>query len=189
MAKHFRNYIRNYNSAHAMASMGCQIDKLSGRGPYCFKIHGQVYHRTSALYPNQGDKPRYAQLYILDTQQASRQRSGFIENDETDPVLMLELSTLIAEINPYARAFKTMIEIEEQLQNQGVQNPPASMILQHDNRMDRRRYNMPTTSEIAVVFEDDDGAPPSNRDFRIYFRMENRTQPNGILNSDLNPML
>ena len=43
-AKNFRDYIRQYNSAFAFASLGANIDKIKTRGPYCFHIHGQIYH-------------------------------------------------------------------------------------------------------------------------------------------------
>ncbi|GBM39902.1 hypothetical protein AVEN_250223-1 [Araneus ventricosus] len=31
--------------------MGAQIVPSAGRGAYCFRIHGQIYHRTSRLHP------------------------------------------------------------------------------------------------------------------------------------------
>ncbi|GBN52853.1 hypothetical protein AVEN_132727-1 [Araneus ventricosus] len=35
------------------ASMGAQIVPSTGRGAYCFRIHGQIYHRTSHLHPDE----------------------------------------------------------------------------------------------------------------------------------------
>ncbi|GBM83328.1 hypothetical protein AVEN_184159-1 [Araneus ventricosus] len=35
------------------ASMGAQIVPSTGRGAYCFRIHGQIYHRTSCLHPTE----------------------------------------------------------------------------------------------------------------------------------------
>ncbi|GBO43652.1 hypothetical protein AVEN_220746-1 [Araneus ventricosus] len=35
------------------ASMGEQIAPSIGRGAYCFRIHGQIYHRTSHLHPDE----------------------------------------------------------------------------------------------------------------------------------------
>ncbi|GBO44656.1 hypothetical protein AVEN_62580-1 [Araneus ventricosus] len=32
-------------------SMGAQIVPSTRRGAYCFRIHGQIYHRTSHLHP------------------------------------------------------------------------------------------------------------------------------------------
>lgn len=45
--RHFKDNIRSYNSALSFASMGAQIDVLTaGKGPYVFKVHGQIYHLT-----------------------------------------------------------------------------------------------------------------------------------------------
>jgi len=69
-------YIRSYNSALAFASMGSNIDhKVAGGGPYCFRIHGQIYRRTStSVVPPEGQTPKYAQLYILDAELPIGQR-------------------------------------------------------------------------------------------------------------------
>lgn len=40
---------RKYNNALAFASMGASIDVPRGRGPYCFKIHGQTYHNATVV--------------------------------------------------------------------------------------------------------------------------------------------
>ena len=59
--------IRNYNNALAFASMGAQIVTVPGRGPKVFKIHGQIYHNTSAVRLNdETSVPKYSlTLWIL----------------------------------------------------------------------------------------------------------------------------
>ncbi|GBM87274.1 hypothetical protein AVEN_184808-1 [Araneus ventricosus] len=47
-AKNYRQRIREYNSAFAVASMRAQIKPPRGTGPYCYRLHGQVYHRVSS---------------------------------------------------------------------------------------------------------------------------------------------
>ena len=66
----FRNNIRNYNSAFAFASFGSNVDIPQGHGTYCFRIHGQTYHCTNTLYPNDGEELQYGQLYIIEGSQA-----------------------------------------------------------------------------------------------------------------------
>nr|GEY85892.1 helitron helicase-like domain-containing protein [Tanacetum cinerariifolium] len=39
-----------------------------GRGPYIFKISGQIYHWIGAMFPPSGDASRFLQLYIYDTE-------------------------------------------------------------------------------------------------------------------------
>ena len=60
-AKHFRDYIRQYNSAFAFAfaSFGGNIDKIKAKGPYCFHIHGQIYHQTGCLHPSERNDHQY----------------------------------------------------------------------------------------------------------------------------------
>lgn len=82
-----------------------------GRGPYCYRIHGQVYHRIGPLHPQQGDARQFGQIYILDTDEATRQRVGHAQNSSCDPGLMRDLSALISRVNPYAAAFKMMHEV------------------------------------------------------------------------------
>uniref|UniRef100_T1JFD9 Helitron helicase-like domain-containing protein n=1 Tax=Strigamia maritima TaxID=126957 RepID=T1JFD9_STRMM len=68
-SKNFRKCIRQYNSALAFVSMYAEMAAMpaGSRRPYCFKIHGQMYHRASSFLRPTGDQiPAYAQLYIFD---------------------------------------------------------------------------------------------------------------------------
>ncbi|GFU72650.1 helitron_like_N domain-containing protein [Trichonephila clavipes] len=65
-SQHFKKNIRSYNSALSFASMGAQIVPPAGRGACCFRIHGQIYHRTSHLHPAQAGEKNFAQFYVLD---------------------------------------------------------------------------------------------------------------------------
>lgn len=47
-SKNFHENIRSINSALGFASMGANIATPPGYGPYCFRINGQIYHRTGA---------------------------------------------------------------------------------------------------------------------------------------------
>ncbi|GJV43479.1 hypothetical protein Tco_1428015 [Tanacetum coccineum] len=40
-----------------------------GRGPYVFKVSGQIYHWIVSLCPEEGHDLRFLQLYIYDTQE------------------------------------------------------------------------------------------------------------------------
>ncbi len=65
-SRHFHDNIRSYNSALAFASMEAKLDPPSGRGPFVYRIHDQIYHSIGNLYPEEGEKPSYGQLYIMD---------------------------------------------------------------------------------------------------------------------------
>ena len=68
--RNFRQNIRAYNSSLAFASMCFTGHEYTfkSRGPYCFKINGQVYHRISQLQPEVGITPGFSQIHIYDQQ-------------------------------------------------------------------------------------------------------------------------
>ncbi|CAF4317464.1 unnamed protein product [Rotaria sp. Silwood2] len=77
-SQNFREFIRRYNNANAFASMGANVVDISGNGPYCFKISGEVYYRTSeniqidtTLDPisvhKLNNQSSYIELYVYDT--------------------------------------------------------------------------------------------------------------------------
>ena len=53
-AKYFWKHIRYFNS-HSFTSFGVSVDhnlaSARGTGVYCFKAHGQIYHRLDQLVP------------------------------------------------------------------------------------------------------------------------------------------
>jgi hypothetical protein len=116
----FIENIRSYNSALAFASMVASIAPPTGYGPFCFRIHGQIYHRTSPAHPPKGIIQKFAQLYILDSDEALQTRMAVNANTRCDPRLMAELDTILREINIFAEAFKMMreVEIEEEKEPQ-----------------------------------------------------------------------
>ena len=95
--KRFMQKIRNYNSAHDFASMGAQISSPPGRGPYCFRIHGQVYHQTTQVGPT--EKPKNADLYYMDAAQVSEFRANLEANVGCRRDLMEELDAMLREKN------------------------------------------------------------------------------------------
>ena len=83
ISRNFHDNIRQYNSAFAFASFGAQLVPPAGRGPYCFRIHGQVYHRSGSLYPAKNTSPMYSQLYILEGDQAVEERLKHSQNQSS----------------------------------------------------------------------------------------------------------
>jgi hypothetical protein len=55
----------------AFASMGANLKSTPGNVPYSFKIHSQIYHLVSPLYPKEVNKPGYGQLYIFSSAEAA----------------------------------------------------------------------------------------------------------------------
>lgn len=191
--QNFKQNIRSYNSAISFASMGAKLAaNVPGYGPYCFKVQGQIYHRTSHLHPPEGQQRKFAQLYVLDTAEAIEQRLNLPENNNCLPNVMHELDMIMRE-NPYTLAFKKLSEVESQHKEyaraQNIPMPRVNMVLRRDRHSDNRRYNLPTSNEVAMVFQNDDGEPPFQRDIRIYPRNDEQPFINlNILSTNLDPM-
>jgi hypothetical protein len=85
----------------AFASICAQIVKSVPRlaGPFCHRIHGQIYHKTSALHPNQDETAKYAQLYILDTTEANDARMANPANSKYNGTVMDNLQTILRRCN------------------------------------------------------------------------------------------
>ncbi|GFY79501.1 helitron_like_N domain-containing protein [Trichonephila inaurata madagascariensis] len=70
--------------------MGAQIVPPAGRGAYCFRIHGQIYHRTSHLHLVQAGEKKFAQLYVLDSELATCRKMKHHKIFECNPELRCE---------------------------------------------------------------------------------------------------
>ena len=55
------------NDSFSFTSLGCNQNLLPGYNPI-FKIQGKIYHRIGSLLPQEGAVPKYAQVYIFDTE-------------------------------------------------------------------------------------------------------------------------
>ena len=122
-SSNFFKYIRRYNSAVSFASMGAKTAPPPGNGPYCFRIHGAVHHRSGLLHPDPSeDTPRkFCQIYILEGDGALQARLN--NNTETDPNLMFELQNIVETCSPYSNVYKRLHDIErEELNQAGLQN-------------------------------------------------------------------
>jgi hypothetical protein len=76
-SKHYLKNARAYNSMFAFTSLGGKVfTKLNnGSGPPQFTLHGQNYHRIGSLLRENGSTPKFAQLYIYDTQNEIHNRT------------------------------------------------------------------------------------------------------------------
>ena len=186
----FKENIRKFNSAFAFASLGASIAPPPGNGPYCFRVHGAIQHRSGNLHPEGSSKRQYGQLYILEGDQAVQERLERAENVECNPEVMQILQNVVGQVSPYAEAYRNMAEIEaEQVaiaQRDEVPVPTIKMVFRTGR--DERRYNTPVHDEVAAVFIGSSGAPPSHTDIVIYPR-GNELKRISYMNPNLDPML
>ncbi len=66
-AKVFHQRICSYNNALAFTSMGANLDtSVAQPSNYTYRLRGEFYHRMGSLFPQPGEAPKFAQLYISD---------------------------------------------------------------------------------------------------------------------------
>jgi len=112
LSAHFFDSIRYYNSMFAITSMGVRvIDSINdGRGPYVFKISGQLCHRIGSLLPREGHRPEYAQLYIFDTSNEIRNRMNITSYTASsfspNPNIVAALIDMFNAHNPIVQLFR-----------------------------------------------------------------------------------
>jgi hypothetical protein len=167
----FLKNIRNYNCAFSFASFGVKLSLPPGRGPYCFRIQGQTYHKTTTLHP-ENSRPQYGQLYIIDANESLQHRMQAPQNRDCSPRIMTVLNDILNQSNPYVEVYKNMRLLEQQEEERArrANEPPRTCELRFKRGNDIRRYNFPTSNEIAAVFVGENGAPPEERDIVVYPR-------------------
>lgn len=128
----FHEHIRNYNSALSFASINCKKDvsvRSNGRAPYCFKVQGNVYSLiATSAHPDEESRRKYAQLYVIETQQATQIRSSNMHNQGTDHALMHRLDVLIRQHSRHANAFEMLREEEQRVREQAERDAPFSAV-------------------------------------------------------------
>jgi hypothetical protein len=101
--------------------LGAAVDKTINNGiaPYVFKINGVVHHRIGSLLPKPGLRPKFAQLYIYDTEHEESNRLGVFKSDDRsskqpDPEIAQSLLEMLSEHNSLVKAFRLARERLEQ---------------------------------------------------------------------------
>jgi hypothetical protein len=151
-AKYFRENIRYFNSHFSFTSLGVTLDRrvstAARTGVYTFRVCAGLYHALDNLVAADNG-PRHFQLYIYDTDE------NLVHRAKRSPDLNIEVIRRILGIleqNPYAQVFKSL---------GSVPNLDEYRIsLNTDIKLDQRRYNAPTTSQVAAIWVE--GSDPQN---------------------------
>ncbi|KMZ62956.1 hypothetical protein ZOSMA_4310G00010, partial [Zostera marina] len=162
----FHENPRNYNSAFAFASMRAQTQDRSVL-PMAYRIQGQIHHTVNlAMHPELNERPSYAQLFFIDSEEALDIRMENPANRKCDREIMGNIDQALYNVNPYYHSFQIMSEVEK-LENEKAERegkaPPEIRLLFDINaeNIDKRRYNVPRSNEVAAVFvlNDNDELP------------------------------
>ena len=188
-AKNFQGNIRQYNNAFSFASLGARLMAPPGRGPPCFRVCGQIVHRTGTLLPTAPLVPVFSQLYIYDGEDALNFRMNREENSDCSPDVKRTIQVVMDTQSPFAASYRHMAEVlEEENQHAVIENRPPHQVPMFMHRgQDRRRYNEPHFNEVAAVFVGEDGAPPAQRDVIVYPR-DQPLQQISSMSANLDPM-
>jgi hypothetical protein len=145
-AKYFCKHIRYFNSHFSFTSLGVKLDRQyitpKGSGIYTFRVHGQVYHCLDQLVPVERG-PRHMQLYFYDTSETIKHRLA--RSPHLDQGLIRSILSILNE-NPYVHVFKSLGSVPK-LDEYRIE-------LNTDIGVDQRRYNAPTMSQVAAIWEE-----------------------------------
>ena len=175
-ARSFRQDIRAYNSALAFTSVNYTKDTRTdlSRGLHCFQIHGDLFHLQGPLEPGSQELPAFAQLFFYDSDYATDLRLR--RSPRLDRTILYGLHEMLQTSNPFIPIYQTA---RERLTVQGgsyqiLLNPQIRLIV--ESKADRRRENLPTTSELAGILPDE-FANGSRRDILLAVREPIRHGP------------
>lgn len=202
----FREFIRQFTNANAFASMEAKVVDLPGRGPFCFKISGDIYHRSSAHIdidtslndPNILNTPnlQFAELYFYDTDTSVNIRMNHAANIRCSRQNMVDIANILASISPYAQSYTTLRDRYLTEKNNSFSNnepiKEVRLIFTRNVHDDKRTYNAPTTSnDVALVFSTDrDGnMQNANLDFCVQPNSSRTVQRINPLSRHIDPMV
>ncbi|KAJ7719705.1 hypothetical protein B0H16DRAFT_1214799, partial [Mycena metata] len=147
-----RTNMWQYNIALSFTLLGVTEDQsvTRGRGPPIFKILGELCHRAGALIPSQGRVPSYVQLYnIYEPHAALDYRMQNNTNLQRDTMEILQ--TVITENHQYAPIYMHAHEVL----SRHPDTEEAEVRLRVAPGAHRRRGNLPTADEVAVILPGD----------------------------------
>jgi hypothetical protein len=158
-AINFQQMTRMYNNAISFTSLGAKVD-YSVQGPMgvnIFKISGALSHRISSLEPKD-DSPGFAQIYVVGNNgieeaeyrltRALGQRGDNVKKSTMKRGTILMLVHLMGEINPYAKRFRTALDVLSKTNARTISLQGVPMA-----GADPKRYNCPTVEEVGVVVQ------------------------------------
>ncbi|KAL5177308.1 ATP-dependent DNA helicase PIF1 [Glycine soja] len=149
-SKNYQQNIRTYNMIFAFTSAGIKFDKSinHSRGPPTIRIQGQPCHRIGSMLPMPGKEPKFAQLYIFDTENEVQNRINAISSphNQIQEHIVSQLSEMLDEYNVHA---KTLRMARDRLQDAQVDNIKLKLIANREK--DGRTYNVPTVPEVAAL--------------------------------------
>ena len=156
-AKLFRANARSFNNALALSSI--KVRERRFQQGFCPNVifQGKVHQYSGPLQAENGEDPKFAQLYVKDPALEIAHRQGNMsipssmsqQDRQIVYVILHHLQELLKEINPYVKDFRMICEIPEEdlLDGQLVISAKARPADGHE-----RCYNLQTVlSEVSIL--------------------------------------
>ncbi|KAL8529957.1 hypothetical protein ACS0TY_007141 [Phlomoides rotata] len=161
-SRNFINNIKAYNMIFSFTSMGGLMDTSINKGgaPYVFKIHAANYHKIGSLLPEERKRPKFAQLYIYNTENEVPNRITAISggagdrSSNLDDSIVKDLTRMIDRVNPFAIQFWKARELR----------------LIEKRIKDGRTHNLPTAPEVPALIPGDIDQTTERRDIILQTR-------------------
>ncbi|XP_025611896.1 uncharacterized protein [Arachis hypogaea] len=180
-ARYFQKNIRKFNSMFSFTSMAGKVNHAinNGSAPPTFSLSGQNYHSIGSLIPSDNNRPRFAQLYIYDTENEVQNRVTAVSSMEASNIVDYQIVTDLKEMldvhNPLAKTFRFARDRFAE-----GSNPKIKLKLIRKRDKDGRVYNLPTVSEVAILVVGDIDDSILERDIIVQF-MSNKLQRIDVL--------
>ncbi|KAL5729947.1 DNA helicase [Ranunculus cassubicifolius] len=142
-ARHFQENTRSYNHVFSFTSMGVHLDTTLANGcsgVYTFRAQGTIYHKIGPLLPSTGQRPRFLQMYLYDTDHELQNR--LFENETLDPHVLALLSSILDRHNAFAQVLRRISLMD---------NVNDIRLELKERRPDQHQYNLPTASQVAAI--------------------------------------
>jgi hypothetical protein len=152
----------------AFTSTSGVVDKEinKGYGPYVFHMHGQNYHHIGTLLPEEGNKPRWAQLYIYDTEHEIENRIETSKNggedSSIDPIIVAGLQKMLDEHNVLAKTFRMA---HDRFKEDDYHEYTLKLIGKRSGT-----HNLTSASEVAALVVRDPSEENAMRDIIVEFK-------------------
>lgn len=167
----FRENIKLLNAMFAFTSTGGRIstDLNDGRGPYTFRLNGHNHHNIGSLLPMHPDgRPRFAQLYVYDTENEIDNRFYALRNCVSPTSDQVILRTLVNDLLLMLDANNALVQAFRMARERFNDNSMQRLTLRLLGTRNRRegQYSLPTVPEVAALIPGD-GNPTDSRDIII----------------------
>ncbi|KAL3633895.1 hypothetical protein CASFOL_022657 [Castilleja foliolosa] len=182
-SKHFQENIRSYNSMFCFTSMGGKVDHdiNKGSGPPIFRLHGQNYHLIGGLIPEDGSTPKFAQMYIYDTENEVSNRKNSVRGSSNDNNLCEDiidgLKQMLDDNNKLVKSFRMA---KDKIKESGDANVRLRLIGKRKLSKEEKTHDLPTCSEVAVLVVGDFDSALGPRDIMVESKSGKLTRINEL---------